>query len=234
PAQRAGLAKFRRHCRSLGPERGAAAPDPGLCVAVHLSQLAQDRARTGHDHAGCRYFDAPLGRAGHPSGAWPPVRQRSGAVCLAQRAPCRAALWGAEASGSGGQRESGRANAGSALPRCSARRPLYAAQSNRCQFRADPRRGHRMAVAPRTAAPQPSYRLIPSRFPPIGLFDTVAQPEDLAAVMELAGWTNDRLVAERLARLPAQDWVYGRANASIVMAAFLHAPPMGARFSGPE
>jgi len=91
-----------------------------------------------------------------------------------------------------------------------------------------------MAVAPRTAAPQPSYRLIPSRFPPIGLFDTVAQPEDLAAVMELAGWTNDRLVAERLARLPAQDWVYGRANASIVMAAFLHAPPMGARFSGPE
>lgn len=83
-------------------------------------------------------------------------------------------------------------------------------------------------------APQPSYRLIPSRFPPIGLFETVTQAEDLEAVMELAGWTNDRLVAERLARLPWQDWVYGRTNASIVMAAFLHAPPQGARFSGPE
>ena len=52
--------------------------------------------------------------------------------------------------------------------------------------------------------------------------------------MELAGWTNDRLVAERLARLPRAEWVFGRANASIVMAAFLHAPPMGARFSGPD
>lgn len=83
-------------------------------------------------------------------------------------------------------------------------------------------------------APQPSYRLIPSRFPPIALFDTVARPDDLEAVMELVGWTNDRLVAERVARLPPAQWAYGRPNASIVMAAFLHAPPMGARFSGPD
>lgn len=85
-----------------------------------------------------------------------------------------------------------------------------------------------------TPAPQPSFRLIPSQFPPIGLFETVTQPADLEAVMELAGWTNDRLVAERLARLPVDEWVHGRANASIVMAAFLHAPPQGARFSGPD
>jgi len=91
-----------------------------------------------------------------------------------------------------------------------------------------------MALARLIPAPQPSYRLIPSRFPPIGLFDSVSQPGDLEAVMELAGWTNDRLVAERLARLASEDWVYGRANSSIVMAAFLHAPPAGARFSGPE
>jgi hypothetical protein len=82
-------------------------------------------------------------------------------------------------------------------------------------------------------APQPTLRLIPSRFPPIGLFDTVATAADLAAVMELAGWTNDRLVAERVARLPPSEWVYGRANASIVMASFLHAAPTGMRFSGP-
>lgn len=83
-------------------------------------------------------------------------------------------------------------------------------------------------------APRPACRLIPSRFPPIGLFDTVATAADLAAVMELVGWTNDRLVAERVARLPRTEWVYGVPNASIVMAAFLHVSPMGMRFNGPE
>ena len=85
-----------------------------------------------------------------------------------------------------------------------------------------------------TPAPQPSYRLIPSQFPPIGLFDTVSRAADLEAVMELAGWTNDRLVAERIARLPRDEWVFGRANSSIVMAAFLHAAPAGGRFSGAD
>ena len=83
-------------------------------------------------------------------------------------------------------------------------------------------------------APQPTHRLIPSQFPPIGLFDTVATASDLEAVMELAGWTNDRLVAERIGRLPEREWVFGRANASIVMAAFLHVAPTGMRFNGPE
>jgi hypothetical protein len=85
-----------------------------------------------------------------------------------------------------------------------------------------------------SAAPRPTHRLIPSRFPPIGLFDTVARAADLEAVMELAGWTNDRLVVERMRRLPENEWVFGRPNASIVMAAFLHAAPGGARFNGPE
>jgi hypothetical protein len=52
--------------------------------------------------------------------------------------------------------------------------------------------------------------------------------------MDLVGWTNDRLVAERVARLPRSEWAFGRPNASIVMAAFLHAPHNGARFSGPD
>lgn len=91
-----------------------------------------------------------------------------------------------------------------------------------------------MALSAPRPAPQPSHRLVPSQFPPIGLFDTVARAADLEAVMELSGWTNDRLVTERIARLPKTEWVFGRANASIVMAAFLHAPPTGARFSGPD
>ncbi len=83
-------------------------------------------------------------------------------------------------------------------------------------------------------APDPTFRLIPSRFPPIGLFDTVATAADLAAVMDLEGWTNDRLVAERVARLPRDEWVFGRPNASVVMAAFLHVAPGGMRFNGPD
>jgi hypothetical protein len=83
-------------------------------------------------------------------------------------------------------------------------------------------------------APHPSYRLIPSRFPPIGLFDAVATAADLEAVMELAGWTNDRLVAERIGRLPRDQWVYGRPNASVVMASFLHVAPGGMRFNASE
>ena len=84
------------------------------------------------------------------------------------------------------------------------------------------------------AAPHPSHRLIPSQYPPIGLFDTVATAADVEAVMELAGWTNDRLVPERLHRLPQNEWVHGRANSSIVLAAFLHVVPGGSRFNGPD
>lgn len=91
-----------------------------------------------------------------------------------------------------------------------------------------------MSGEPHAPAPRPAWRLIPSRFPPIGLFDTVATAADLDAVMDLAGWTNDRLVAERIARLPAGERVYGRPNASIVMASFLHVAPGGMRFNGPD
>jgi hypothetical protein len=83
-------------------------------------------------------------------------------------------------------------------------------------------------------SPQPAYRLIPSQFPPIGLFDTVSTAADLSAVMELVGWTNDRLVADRIDRLPQSEWAYGTPNASIVMAAFLHVAPGGMRFNGPD
>jgi RES domain-containing protein len=84
------------------------------------------------------------------------------------------------------------------------------------------------------STPNPSFRLIPSRFPPVGLFDTVTTAADAQAVMKLAGWTNDRLVADRLDRVPRSQWVYGRPNASVIMATFLHIAPVGMRFNGPE
>ena len=76
-----------------------------------------------------------------------------------------------------------------------------------------------------------TFRLIPSRFPPVAAFDTVTTAADLEAVMELEGWTNDRLVAERAARLPREQWVYGIPNSSVVMASFLHVADTGMRFN---
>jgi hypothetical protein len=62
----------------------------------------------------------------------------------------------------------------------------------------------------------------------------VTTAADLSAVMELVGWTNDRLIAERIDRLPESEWVYGAPNSSIIMAAFLHVAPGGMRFNGPD
>ena len=87
------------------------------------------------------------------------------------------------------------------------------------------------ATLPTTTGFAPTHRAVPSRYPPIQAFDSVTTPDDLEAVMELEGWTNDRLVLHRLRRLPQDQWVMGRPNASIVMAAFLHASPEGARFN---
>lgn len=40
---------------------------------------------------------------------------------------------------------------------------------------------------------KPCWRIIPSRFPPIQLFERVTEPDDLEAILELASLTNPRL-----------------------------------------
>ena len=81
-----------------------------------------------------------------------------------------------------------------------------------------------------------SHRLVPSRFPTAGLFDRVASAADLDAIIELEGWTNDRLSAELgiLHIIPREEWVTGRPMASVVMAAFCHPHTGGGRFSGED
>jgi hypothetical protein len=76
-------------------------------------------------------------------------------------------------------------------------------------------------------------RLIPSRFPAAGLLDRVADPEDLDALFELEGWTNDRISAELgvLHCVPRAEWVSGQPMSSVVMAAYCHPKPGGGRFS---
>lgn len=78
-----------------------------------------------------------------------------------------------------------------------------------------------------------THRLIPCRYPPVGVFDDVASADDLAVILELEGWTNDRLTAEygALHLLPKNEWLTGVPNATVVMAAFCHPHPDGGRFN---
>jgi hypothetical protein len=79
-------------------------------------------------------------------------------------------------------------------------------------------------------------RLIPSRYPVVGLLDRVASPEDLPALFELEAWTNDRINNELgvLHTISRDAWVTGRPMASVIMAAFCHPAPDGGRFNGPD
>lgn len=79
---------------------------------------------------------------------------------------------------------------------------------------------------------QPCFRIIPARFPPIDLFERVAEPADLEAVLYVESLTNDRLRAEvgDLDLLPREDWIVGPGS-GYIMAAFTHVAPVGGRFS---
>ncbi len=75
-----------------------------------------------------------------------------------------------------------------------------------------------------------SYRIIPSRYPAIGLFDDVADPADLAVVLELEAATNPRVLDEagELAMVRPADRIAGPGTTPI-MASFTHTHP--SRFS---
>jgi hypothetical protein len=76
-------------------------------------------------------------------------------------------------------------------------------------------------------------RLVASRYPVVGLFDRVAAPADVDALIELEGWTNDRITGELgiLSAIPRGEWVVGRPMASVVMASYCHPRAGGSRFS---
>ncbi len=78
----------------------------------------------------------------------------------------------------------------------------------------------------------PAYRVIPTRFPAIGLFDRVARPEDFDALYALEAMTNDRLRDEvgEISLVPVEERLYGHGS-SPIMAAFTHLNPQGSRFS---
>lgn len=86
---------------------------------------------------------------------------------------------------------------------------------------------------PTVALPwRPSYRLVPSRFPPVSLFDDVATADELDAVYAVQALTNPRLRQElgEIALVPREERVLGPGSTP-VMAAFTYLNRNGSRFS---
>lgn len=76
----------------------------------------------------------------------------------------------------------------------------------------------------------PVHRMVPSRFPPVGLFDSARNEDELRMLAELEGLTNDRLRQQigQLSLVAPADAMYGP-GCTPIMAAFCH--PAASRFT---
>lgn len=76
------------------------------------------------------------------------------------------------------------------------------------------------------------FRIVPSRFPPVGVFDELVDPEEVDALYEIETLTNDRLSEDLgLIHLVAPEDRLAGPGATPIMAAFTHPNPGGSRFS---
>ncbi len=77
-----------------------------------------------------------------------------------------------------------------------------------------------------------AWRIVPSRFPPVSVFDRIADPADLEAVFAIEAITDPHMRDElgALRMVPADRRVSGPGTTP-VMAAFTHLNPEGSRFS---
>jgi RES domain-containing protein len=78
----------------------------------------------------------------------------------------------------------------------------------------------------------PGWRVIPTRFPAVSLFERVSGPEDFEALYALEAMTNPRLRDEvgEISLVPPEEHLFGPGSGPI-MAAFTHLNPQGSRFS---
>lgn len=78
-----------------------------------------------------------------------------------------------------------------------------------------------------------AYRLVNSKFPPIDLFDDVADAEEFEILYQLQALTNPRLHNEtgRLELIPRSEIPFGIPGCSYATAPFAHVNPAGSRFS---
>lgn len=82
-------------------------------------------------------------------------------------------------------------------------------------------------------SPSTSYRLVNSKFPPIHLFDDVADASEFEAVYALQALTNPRLLtrAGDLNLVPREEIPWGIVGCGYAVAPFTHVNPEGSRFS---
>jgi len=83
------------------------------------------------------------------------------------------------------------------------------------------------------AAQRQAYRLVNSKFPPISLFDDVADADEFETLFQLQALTNPRLRNEigQLELIPRQEIPFGIPGCSYATAPFTHVNPAGSRFS---
>jgi hypothetical protein len=76
------------------------------------------------------------------------------------------------------------------------------------------------------------FRLVPSRFPPVSLYERVASADEFGAVYAVEMLTNPRLRQEagEISLVAPDERVFG-VGSTPVMAAFCHLNPQGSRFS---
>lgn len=84
-----------------------------------------------------------------------------------------------------------------------------------------------------TLTNQFAWRLINSKFPPIAIFDDVADADEFDALFAIQQLTNPRLQNEvgHLNLLPAEQIPFGITGCSYACAPFTHVNPDGSRFS---
>ena len=80
---------------------------------------------------------------------------------------------------------------------------------------------------------QRSYRLINSKYPPVSVFDDVADADEFDALFALQALTNPRLQAQagNLSLLPRHEIPFAITGCSYAVAPFTHVNPAGSRFS---
>lgn len=92
---------------------------------------------------------------------------------------------------------------------------------------------HLNSLSKKNFTRQRCYRIIPSQYPPIHLFEDVANEDEFAALYSVQMLTNPRVQDEIgfLSLVPKDQRLYSVPGCGYVMAAFTHVNPDGSRFS---
>ncbi|MCG8393389.1 MAG: RES family NAD+ phosphorylase [Pseudomonadales bacterium] len=88
-------------------------------------------------------------------------------------------------------------------------------------------------LARQTFRKQTGYRLVNGKYPPIAIFDDVADQADFDALYAVQALTNPRLQHEvgELNRVPREERPWGIPGCNYALGPFVHVNPAGSRFS---